>query len=59
VLNRTLTLLTSVIGAPLGSILLVDQQTDMLIHRASLGRPRTPERADLPHRGEPTSYRRN
>ncbi len=59
VLNRTLTLLTSVIGAPLGSILLVDQQTDMLIHRASLGRTQTLERADLPPGGEPTSYRRN
>jgi PAS domain S-box-containing protein len=59
VLNRTLTLLTSVIGASLGSILLVDQQTDMLIQRASLGRPRTSERADLPPGGEPTSFRRN
>lgn len=59
VLNRTLTLLTSVIGAPRGSILLVDQQTDTLIHRASLGRTPTLERTYLPPGGEPTTYRRN
>jgi PAS domain S-box-containing protein len=59
VLNRTLTLLTSVIGAPRGSILLVDEQTNILIHRASLGRAQAMERAHLPPGGEPTSFQRN
>jgi PAS domain S-box-containing protein len=53
VLNRALTLVVEAIGAPRGSIMLVDQETNALIHRAALGR--TPA---LPTGGELTSYRR-
>ena len=53
VLNRALTLVVDSIGAPRGSIMLVDQETDVLIHRAALGR--TPA---LPPGGERTRFRR-
>ena len=54
VLNRALTLVVGAIGAPRGSILLVDPQTDTLIHRAALGR----KPATLPPGGAPTPFRR-
>ena len=53
VLNRALTLLVDAIGAPRGSIMLVDQETDALIHRAALGK--TPA---LPPGGKITRFRR-
>jgi PAS domain S-box-containing protein len=53
VLNRALMLVAESLGAPRGSILLIDSQTDQLIHRAALGR--TP---NLPPGGRRTSYRR-
>jgi len=53
VLNRALMLVAESIGAPRGSIMLVDSQTDTLIHRAALGR--TPP---LPPGGMATPYRR-
>ncbi len=53
VLNRALTLVVDAIGAPRGSIMLVDQETDGLIHRAALGR--TPA---LSPGGEMTRFRR-
>jgi PAS domain S-box-containing protein len=53
VLNRALTLVVEAIGAPRGSIMLVDQETNALIHRVALGR--TPA---LPPGGEITRFRR-
>jgi PAS domain S-box-containing protein len=53
VLNRALMLVAESIGAPRGSILLVDSQTDQLIHRAALGR-----KPPLPPGGMVTPYRR-
>ena len=59
VLNRTLTLLTSAIGAQRGSILLLDQQTEILIHRATIGHTPSMAPLSLPPGGAPTSFRRN
>lgn len=53
VLNRALMLVVGAIGASRGSILLLDPQTDTLIHRASLGGA-----AALPPGGVPTAFRR-
>jgi GAF domain-containing protein len=53
VLNRALMLVVGAIGASRGSILLLDPQTDTLIHRASLGGTAT-----LPPGGVPTVFRR-
>jgi len=53
VLNRALTLVIGAIGAQRGSIMLLDPQTDMLVHRAALGSPAT-----LPPGGAPTAFRR-
>ncbi len=53
VLNRALTLVVGAIGALRGSIMLLDPQTDSLIHRASLGGTTT-----LPPGGVSTTFRR-
>jgi PAS domain S-box-containing protein len=53
VLNRALELVVQAVGAPHGSIVLVDQQTDMLILRALLG-----PGGSLPPGGKPTLFRR-
>ncbi len=54
VLNRALELVVQAVGAPYGSIMLVDQQTDRLIMRALLG----PGGA-LPPGGKPSIFRRD
>ncbi len=53
VLNRALELVIGAVGAPHGSILLIDQQTDMLMLRAVLGKNRA-----VPGGGKPTPFRR-
>ncbi len=52
VLNRALELVVVAAGATHGSILLVDQQTDVLVARAVLGGER------IPSMGKPTPFRR-
>ncbi|MFN8598355.1 MAG: GAF domain-containing protein, partial [Anaerolineae bacterium] len=53
VLNRALELLVKAIGAPYGSLLLIDQQSDMLLLRARLG-----PGGRLPPGGKATVFRR-
>lgn len=53
VLNRALELVVAAVGAPYGSILLVDTQKETLMLRAVLG-----ESEPLPIGGKPTSFRR-
>jgi GAF domain-containing protein/nitrogen-specific signal transduction histidine kinase len=52
VLNRSLSLICEAVGAPRASILLVDLDSDRLIHRAVLGRQES-----LPRGGRETKYR--
>ena len=54
VLNRALALVNEAAGTTRGSILLVDPQSDMLVHRAALGR-----RQPLPPGGKPALFRRD
>jgi PAS domain S-box-containing protein len=53
VLNRSLSLICEAVGAAQASILLVDPESEYLIHRAALGR-----RKSLPRGGHTTQYRR-
>lgn len=53
VLNRSLSLICEVVGAAQASILLVDPESEYLIHRAALG-----QREPLPRNGRKTKYRR-
>jgi PAS domain S-box-containing protein len=53
ILNQALKLVAKAVGAPYGSIVLIDQQTDMLILRAALGSDGMP-----PPGGKPTIFRR-
>ncbi len=52
VLNRSLALICEAVGAPRASILLVDSDSDRLVHRAALGR-----QEPLPRGGRITKYR--
>jgi PAS domain S-box-containing protein len=52
VLNRSLSLICEAVGAPQASILLVDPESENLVHRAALGR-----RKPLPRGGVKTKYR--
>jgi GAF domain-containing protein/nitrogen-specific signal transduction histidine kinase len=52
VLNRSLSLICEAVGAPRASVLLVDPDSDRLIHRAALGR-----HEPLPRGGRETKYR--
>lgn len=54
VLNRALALVNEAVGTSRGSILLVDSQSDKLIHRAALGRVEP-----LPPGGLPTRFKRS
>lgn len=54
VLNRALELVVDAVGAPHGSVLLLDQQSDQLILRALKG-----PASHLPPGGRPTAFRRN
>ncbi len=54
VLNRALALVNDAVGTTRSSILLVDPETDILLHRAALGRGEP-----LPSGGRPTRFRRD
>lgn len=54
VLNRALALVNEAAGTTRGSILLVDPQSDVLVHRAALGRTHP-----LPPGGQPAVFRRD
>ena len=53
VLNRSLSLICEAVGAPQASILLVDPESEYLVHRAARG-----SREPLPRGGRTTKYRR-
>jgi PAS domain S-box-containing protein len=53
VLNRSLSLICEAVGVPQASILLMDPESEYLVHRATLGR-----REPLPRGGRTTKYRR-
>lgn len=54
VLARALQLVTDAVGAPRGSIFLLDLESDQVIYRAALGRDRP-----LPPGGEPAPFKRS